>query len=78
MCGDVHLNARYTCQCLTGSEPAKEIRKVDSPLRHFARTWATPVKWNLYMGEHNAYLSGNAVGMKADEIAALIDEKVTY
>lgn len=73
---DPHMNQRGAVQSL--SSPEGESRKVVGVPWRFSRTPGSLDTWTPKLGEHNAYVFGDLLGLSADEIATLVREKVIY
>lgn len=73
---DPHLNGRSTIQNMVG--PDGESRKVVGPPWRFSRTPAKLERWTPKLGEHNQYVFGELLGLRADEIEELVASKVIY
>jgi crotonobetainyl-CoA:carnitine CoA-transferase CaiB-like acyl-CoA transferase len=71
---DPHLNERGAIQNMTG--PDGETRRVVGPPWRFSRTPVRLERWTPKLGEHNAYVFSELLGLSCAEIGELIDAKV--
>ncbi len=69
-----HLRARGTIVDLERSNG--ERRAVTGPLWQFSKTRASICRWTPELGEHNAYVLGNLLGLDTEEIKRLVDNGV--
>jgi crotonobetainyl-CoA:carnitine CoA-transferase CaiB-like acyl-CoA transferase len=73
---DPHLNERGTIKTLQSN--GGESRKVVGPPWRFSRTPPTFERWTPQLGEHNAYVFGELLGLAETQIDELVAAKVIY